>query len=145
MRRANLRSMELDESLDLGAYRWKAARLGSALGAERIGARLYELPDGARTFPYHFHRAIEEWLVVVSGMPTLRDPDGERVLRGGDVVCFPTGPEGAHQVIGPGTVLILSANRDLEVCEYPDSGKVGLSSPRMLFRVSDSVDYWEGE
>ena len=29
-------------------------------------------------------------------------PDGERELRRGDVVCFPPGPEGAHQVRGPG-------------------------------------------
>ena len=39
---------------------------------------------------------------MLDGTPTLRDPDGERVLRRGDVVCFPTGPEGAHQVRGPG-------------------------------------------
>ena len=35
---------------------------------------------------------------MLSGSPTLRGPDGERVLRAGDVVCFPVGPDGAHQV-----------------------------------------------
>jgi uncharacterized cupin superfamily protein len=34
----------------------------------------------------------------VSGRPTLRTPDGERELREGDLVVFPEGPDGAHQV-----------------------------------------------
>lgn len=110
-----------------------------------MGATLYELPDGERTYPFHFHHAIEEWLVVISGTPTLRDPGGERVLRAGDVVCFATGADGAHQVRGPGTVLIISASASLEVSEYPDSGKVGVSHPRKVFRLEDAVDYWEGE
>ena len=46
---------------------------------------------------------------------------------------------------GPGTVLILSAQRALETIEYPDSGKVGSSPPRKIFRIADAVDYWEGE
>jgi uncharacterized cupin superfamily protein len=119
--------------------------LGRQLGAEKIGASLYELPDGERTFPYHHHNGIEEWLVVVAGTPTLRGPDGERVLRRGDVVCFPVGPAGAHQVRGPGTVLMLSASRAPETVEYPDSGKVGARPPGKVFRVADAVDYWEGE
>ena len=70
-------------------------------GAQQIGGCVYELADGERTYPYHFHHGMEEWLVVLSGSPTLRDPDGERVLRPGDVVCFPVGPEGGHQVTRP--------------------------------------------
>ena len=42
--------------------------------------------------------AIEEWLLVLAGTPTLRDPDGEHELEPGDLVCFPEGPEGAHKV-----------------------------------------------
>ena len=79
-----------------------ARRSGRRSAATQIGASLYELPDGERTYPYHFHNAMEEWLVVLDGTPTLREPDGERVLRRGDVVCFPTGPEGAHQVTRAG-------------------------------------------
>ena len=145
MRRINVFSPEFDHSSEREGYSWRAVRVGKVLGAERIGASLYELPDGERTYPYHFHHGMEEWLLVVAGTPVLRGPDGERELRAGDVVCFATGPEGAHQVRGPGTVLILSASRMLEVIEYPDSGKVGVSPPRKVFRLDDSVDYWEGE
>ena len=79
-------------------------------GRSASAAALYELAAGERTYPYHFHHGMEEWLLVLAGSPTLRGPDGERVLRAGDVVCFPPGPDGAHQVAGPGTVLLLSAD-----------------------------------
>ncbi len=145
MRRTNVFAPEFDHSSERDGYRWRAARVGRAIGGKQIGASLYELPDGERSYPFHFHHAIEEWLVVVAGTPRLRDADGERELRAGDVVCFPTGPEGVHQVSGPGTVLIVSASASLEVSEYPDSGKVGVSHPRKLFRIADAVEYWDGE
>ena len=66
---------------------------------------------------------------MVAGTPSLRGPDGERALREGDVVCFPAGPAGAHQVIGPGTVLMLAANAPFDTIEYPDSGKIMCARP----------------
>jgi uncharacterized cupin superfamily protein len=145
VRHVNLFSPDFDHSSEREGYRWRGARIGKQLGAERIGASLYELADGERTFPYHVHHGMEEWLVVVAGSPVLRSSGGERTLREGDVVCFPAGPEGAHQVRGPGTVLILSANRVPETVEYVDSGKIGVVPPGKIFRAGDAVDYWEGE
>ena len=145
MRRTNVFRPEFDHASERDGYRWRGAKAGKAIEGSQIGASVYELPEGERTYPYHFHNAMEEWLVVLDGTPTLRDPDGERVLRRGDVVCFPTGPAGAHQVRGPGTVMILSANRSLEVNEYPDSGKIAARPGGGVFRKSDAVDYWEGE
>jgi uncharacterized cupin superfamily protein len=145
VRRVNLLAPELDHGSERDGYRWRAAQVGKALGSERIGATLYELPAGEKTFPYHFHHGKEEWLIVVSGAPVLRGPEGERELRAGDVVCFPTGPEGGHQVRGPGTVLLVSANREPETITYPESGKVGARPPGKIWRLDDAVDYWEGE
>ncbi len=145
MCRVNLHRPEYEHSSERKGYRWRTARIGARIGAERIGGSLYELGDGERTFPYHLHHGMEEWLVVVDGSPTVRTPDGERVLRRGDVLCFPPGPAGAHQVRGPGVVLLLSANTAPETVEYLDSGKVGARPPGKMFRVGDAVDYWEGE
>jgi uncharacterized cupin superfamily protein len=143
--RPNIFSPEFDYTSEREGYRWRSARVGAAAGGSQIGGTVYELPQGEKTWPYHLHHGTEEWLVVLSGSPTLRGPDGERTLKRGDVVCFPTGPEGAHQVTGPGSVLILSATCSPESLEYPDSGKVGVRPPRMMFRAADDVDYWEGE
>ena len=145
MSAVNLFSPEFDSSSDREGYRWRGAGIGRALGAEQIGGTVYELPEGERTFPFHFHHGIEEWLIVLAGTPVLRDRDGERELRRGDVVCFPIGPDGVHQVRGPGTVLIVSTGRLPASTEYPDSGKVGVTPPRKIFRLADATDYWEGE
>jgi uncharacterized cupin superfamily protein len=145
MRRTNIFSPSFDHSSERDGYRWRSARVGHAIGSKLMGARLYELADGEKSHPFHFHHAIEEWLLVVAGSPVLRGADGERVLRPGDVACFPTGVEGAHQVRGPGTVLIVSASRSLEAIEYPDSGKIGVRPPGKVFRLADAADYWEGE
>jgi uncharacterized cupin superfamily protein len=59
---------------------------------------VYDLPPGQAIYPYHFHWGGEEWLVAVSGTPTVRTPNGQRTLEPGDVVCFLVGPEGAHRV-----------------------------------------------
>jgi len=126
-------------------FRWRGSTLAKLLPLKRIGGSLYDLGEGERTVPYHFHHGMEEWLIVLEGMPTLRASGYERELRAGDVVCFPAGPEGAHQVRGPGVVLLLSANRSPEVVEYVDSGKVGARPPGKIFRAADEVDYWEGE
>jgi uncharacterized cupin superfamily protein len=143
--RVNVLSPEFERTSDRDGYRWRSAQIGKALGAAQIGATLYELAAGERTYPYHFHNGIEEWLIVLEGTPVLRDPDGEQPLRRGDVVCFPLGPDGAHQVRGPGTVLIVSTGRLPETTMYPDSGKVGVKPPGKVFRLSDATDYWEGE
>jgi uncharacterized cupin superfamily protein len=145
VRRVNLLAPELDLSSQRDGYRWRGAGVGRALGADEIGACLYELDDGQRSHPYHFHHAMEEWLIVIAGSPTLRAPSGERVLTEGDVICFPAGPEGGHQVTGPGTVLIVSDNRASELVEYPDSGKLGVSPPGKIFRLADAVDLWDDE
>ena len=64
-----------------------------------LGASLYELAPGQRTFPYHYELGNDELLLVVDGTPTLRDVSGERELRVGDCVLFPSGPDGAHEII----------------------------------------------
>jgi len=151
MRRFNLLGDELEREQAREGFRWRATSLADALGGSRIGASLYELGEGQQSFPYHFHHGVEEWLLVVDGAPVLRSPAGERTLRRGDVVCFASGPAGAHAVRGPGRVLILSANREPSISAYPDSDKLGTrpgsrDDPDWLnFRRTDAVDYWDGE
>ncbi len=145
MRKFNILAAELDLTSVRDGYRSRSARIGPVVGAEQIGASLYELGDGQRSFPYHFHHGMEEWLLVVSGSPVVRTPDGERVLREGDILCFPVGAAGGHQVTGPGTVLIISDKPALDVAEYPDSGKVALRPPGLILRTADTAGYWDGE
>ena len=112
-----------------------------------------ELGPGDRLWPYHVHHANEEWLVVLGGEPTLRSPEGEHELKEGDVVCFPRGKDGAHQVSNrtdsPIRVLMLSTLIAPDVVEYIHSGKIGARSVAgeriLLSRPGPELDYWDGE
>ncbi len=145
----NLGAVELGPEHDREGWRARSFRVGEALGASRIGGSIYELAAGERTFPYHYHHGVEEWLIVIDGTPSVRTPAGTREFRLGDVLCFPPGAEGAHDVTGPGKVLILSTGTSPSIAVYPDSGKVGTRpadpADRLDFRRADAVDYWDGE
>ena len=155
---ANLFEPEFDAEQDRPGFRWRRARLGRQAGAERLGASLFELPPGEASFPLHYHLANEELLIVVEGTPTLRTGDEERQLERGEVVSFPTGARGAHQLINrsdePVRFVIVSQMVAPEVLVSPDTGKVGAREAppggepgklAMHFRAEDAVDYFEGE
>jgi len=149
----NLGADEWDRVEEREGWRSKDAWVGGRLGAELLGGSLYELAPGDRLWPYHLHHANEEWAIVVRGQPTLRSPDGEQTLVEGDVVVFPRGKTGAHQLTNrtdaPIRVLMLSSMLRPDVVEYPDSGKVGarsLGGERILMsRPGPILDYWDGE
>lgn len=147
----NLFGDEWEGGRDRPGWQWKRLPVGDKLGAEKIGASLYELAPGQRTFPYHWHQVEEEWLIVLRGAPTLRDPSGERRLAPGDCVLFKRGPEGAHTIRNdtaePVRLLMLSSDAEAEIAFYPDSGKVGIFGEglRKLLREDAEVDYFEGE
>ena len=68
-------------------FRRHSVRVGATLGAERSGLSVYELPPGQAVSPYHYEEPEEEWLLVVSGTPTLRHPDGEEQLAPWDIAA----------------------------------------------------------
>ncbi len=59
--------------------------------------RLFELPQGQTLCPYHYEY-VEEWLLVMVGEVQVRTPAGVAPARAGDLVCFPTGAAGAHNI-----------------------------------------------
>ena len=157
MRKTNLSKLELayDET-DPEGYRAGMARFGPSIEAKRLGMSLYELPPGQSICPYHYEYPDEEWLIVLSGQPTLRRPSGEEELEPDDVVCFPEGPEGAHKVTNNTEdtvrVLMVSTKSEPSVAVYPDSDKIGVwpvpgggPDQVMLRRPDGSVDYYDGE
>jgi uncharacterized cupin superfamily protein len=134
------------EEIDRDGFRCFDLPLQPLLGSELFGCSLYEIPPGEQLWPYHYHLGNEEWLVAVSGAPTLRTPEGERGLAPGDVVAFPDAEAGAHTLYNrtdaSARVAIFSTLRAGSVV-YPDSGKVGAGG--RYFRIADAVDYWDGE
>lgn len=149
---------EFDAPVERDGFRHRRAQLGRQAGAEHLGLSLYELEPGSAPFPLHYHLDNEELLIVVAGEPSLRTPDGERRLAEGEVVSFPVGEAGAHQVVNRGTepvrVLILSEMNAPEVVFRPESGKIsvfgrppggsGEGIHDVYFR-RDATGFWDGE
>lgn len=152
----NLSDADFDEPREAEGFRARRARIGRQLGSEKLGASYWELPPGQAAYPYHWHMTEEELLVVTDGTPSLRTPDGWRDLEAGEVVAFQRGEEGGHQLMNrtDDTVrfLAFSTQPGPDIVMYPDSGKVGAFERRPeggglyeLFRLEDTVDYYEGE
>jgi uncharacterized cupin superfamily protein len=151
----NVYEPEFDEPREHPGFTCRRARIGRQAGTRDLGASLWDIPPGEAAYPYHYHLAEEELIVVMSGRLRLRTPDGWRSLRAGDAISFPVGERGAHQVVNegdePARLLALSTQRP-DVVVYPDSGKLGAferipegGGLYKLFRLEDAVDYWEGE
>ena len=129
------------------------ARLGPSLDAKQLGTTVYEIPPGEAVCPYHYEYAEEEWLLVLEGKPSVRDPGGTHELEPMDLVIFPTGPEGAHQIRNDSEssarVLMYSTVMHPAATVYPDSDKIavwtGNKADDLIVRRSSGVDYYDGE
>jgi uncharacterized cupin superfamily protein len=154
MRRINLAELEPGEARPApDGFRSSNRRLGSELGASATGASVYDLDPGQAVCPYHYEHGEEEWVLVVAGTPSVRTPAGTEQLEPFDLVFFPTGPEGAHQVRNdsqePARVLMWSNVVFPTSTVYPDSDKVGVYTRErdddLIVPRSAGVDYFEGE
>ena len=154
MRRVNISNPTFEyDPEDPAGFRAGMFRFGSSLGAKHTGTTVYELPPGESVCPYHYEYGEEEWLLVLAGRPSVRDPEGTEQLEPFDVVFFPTGPGGAHQIRNDtdetarvlmwGMVVIPTATA------YPDSDKVavwtGDKAEDLIVRRSSGVEYYDGE
>jgi uncharacterized cupin superfamily protein len=152
----NLYRPDFDEPRRHPGFNCDRARLGRQAGCARLGASVWSIPAGEAAYPYHFHLGEEELLCVLSGRPSLRTSAGWRDLAEGEVVAFPVGEQGAHQIVnrtdGEVRLLAISTGGAPDIVLYPESGKVGAferlpegGGLYALFRAGDAVDYWEGE
>jgi uncharacterized cupin superfamily protein len=138
---------------DPEGFRSGMFRFGPEVGAQQTGASVYELPPGQAVCPYHYEYGEEEWALVVAGRPSLRTPEGTERLEPWDVVFFPKGPTGAHQIRNEtaDTVRILMWSTVVypTASAYPDSDKVGLwtgdKAENLMVERSSKVDYFHGE
>jgi uncharacterized cupin superfamily protein len=156
LRVPNINDPVFDEPREQPGFRSLRARLSRQVECERLGLSLWELPPGEAAYPYHYHLAEEELLLVLDGRPSLRTPHGWRDLQQGEVVAFLRGEHGAHQLVNhtENTVRLLafSTSGEPDIVIRPDSETLGAyerlpqgSGLRAVFRMGDTVDYYDGE
>ncbi|HTV79888.1 MAG TPA: cupin domain-containing protein [Steroidobacteraceae bacterium] len=148
----NLDELKLEPFTRGEKFASAAVRIGPLIGARDLGYSYDIVPPGKRSCPFHSHYGEEEMFFIVKGNGLLRYGAETRKIRSGDLICCPTGgPETAHQIINDSDAdlayLSISTRRPVEVCEYPDSRKIGAYGERMshMTRSGDHLDYWTGE
>ena len=156
MTKPSIRTPDFDEPRreKEGFYALRA-RLGRQAGSVKTGLSLFELPPGQAAYPYHWHAAEEEILVVLTGTPSLRTPKGWREMEEGEVICFPVGETGAHQIVNrtDSDIRFLAfSNQQPDIVFRPDSETITVAERnpdgtgfRDHFRLGDAVSYLEGE
>jgi uncharacterized cupin superfamily protein len=158
MAEVNVYGDEWSDGTEEPGFRNRERPLAEALGGQKLGGTIYLIEPDQRICPYHWHFGEEEWILVLEGAVSVRTPEGERALTRGDVLAFPTGPAGAHDVRctgpEPARVLMVSTISDPEICVYPDSAKVGACAgftrtdgarTRILNREAANLQYFDGE
>ena len=77
------------------AGRW-VRRLAPVTGLSEMGASHVTLKPGAWSSQRHWHGAVDEFLVMLSGEAVLVEDESETLLRGGDIAAWPKGIANGH-------------------------------------------------
>lgn len=131
-------------------YCWQTSpNLSELSQAKVLQFDIRSLDPGKFSFPYHSHRNSEEMFVILSGSAMLRTPDGFSEVSEGDIVFFEMGSGGAHQLYNhtdkPSRYLDIRTDLGLDVCDYPDSGKINILPYREIYKSDTRVEYTHGE
>jgi uncharacterized cupin superfamily protein len=126
--------------------------LTERMGLTTLGINVTRVAPGKTAYPFHSHRCNDELFYILGGDGELRLGSERHAVKAGDVIGCPIGgPETAHQLINTGSepllYLSISSNLDPDICEYPDSKKIGVWAGEfmVLTRSDTPVDYWDGE
>lgn len=114
---------------------------------------IYEIPPLKANYPYHYHTCNTEVFYIISGEGILESPEGERVIKPGDVIYCPPTAEAAHLLRNTSTseklcYIEFDTNQMPDLVHYPRTHKVGMmlaEEDNLFFKEADRVAYYEGE
>lgn len=106
------------------AGRWYR-RLAPVGGLTRMGASHVTLKPGAFSSQRHWHREVDELLVMLAGVAVLIEDGGETLVRPGDVLAWPAGAPNGHRLHNRSDcdcvfVAISAGDADADSGVYPD-------------------------
>ncbi len=143
------------------SYESDDARIGQIMGLTKLGAAYSSVPPGKTACPFHVHHGEDEMFIILTGKGEYRFGDTKHQVKAGDVLGAPVGgPEYAHQLWNTGeeplVYIAISSKADIDVCEYPDSGKFAVMSGRgqprressefgFIGRQKTGLDYFDGD
>lgn len=123
-------------------------RLGDAGGLTQFGVNLVTLEPGALSSLRHWHRAEDEFVMILSGECVMVTDAGETPMRAGDCAAFPANSPDGHHFINrssaPMTFLVAGSKSRHEVATYSDVDMVvEIKDGAARFTHKDGTD-WTG-
>ncbi|MCL2610454.1 MAG: cupin domain-containing protein [Defluviitaleaceae bacterium] len=110
---------------------------------DKCFANFIEIPPGKYAYSYHYHEHTEEVFYILSGEGSLRTYEGEKIVKAGDMCCFPTGEKGAHLLRNISKTEVLkfidfgAYGSHTEIVTYPDTNQYLLIGPHIGFKKID--------
>lgn len=125
-------------------------RLGQAGGLTQFGVNIVILAPGAMSSLRHWHRAEDEFVMVLEGTCTLVDDAGKHEMGPGDCAAFPAGEENGHHFINEtgaeARFLVVGTKAEHEVATYSDIDlRVEIEGGTATFTLKDGTPYVEPE
>ncbi|HVS28862.1 MAG TPA: cupin domain-containing protein [Solirubrobacteraceae bacterium] len=136
------------ERLEHGRVARTRRKLSEKARSRQSGLQHVTVEPGRWGTPPHCHSAEEELFFVLDGDGVVALGDEEHPVRRGSVVSRPAGTGVAHafRAGDAGLVYLAYGTREPnDICWYPRSRKVALRGLGVIFRVSEPLDYWDGE
>ncbi|MBV8096601.1 MAG: cupin domain-containing protein [Acetobacteraceae bacterium] len=139
-----------EEALEHGnSWRNYRKRLTPTMPREgHLGVNLCRVPAGTSACPCHTHQLEDEVFFVISGRGVFRYGEQVMEIKPGDCISCPAGTGIGHQLANPFeddlTYLAIGMNDPNEVCTYPDSGRVSISSLGWAGFLQPAA-YYEGQ
>lgn len=149
------------EKKEQSGFSYERKSMTQATQKGKLGASIYRLMPNQKAFPFHFHYGNDEAVYVLEGKGIIRTNHRNEPISKGDYIFFPSGAEGAHQIINDSDeqliYLCFSTMIEPDIIEYLDSNKIGVlagSPPGGLkgegklaafYRKENNVNYYDGE
>jgi uncharacterized cupin superfamily protein len=114
---------------------------------------VYEIPPMKANYPYHYHITNTEVFYIISGQGILRTPNGDRVIKPGDIIVCPPAENGAHKIINNSQTESLKyidfdTTNSPDIIKYPDSDKTGIfihNQSGTFYKNDYNTNYYDGE
>jgi uncharacterized cupin superfamily protein len=136
------------ELMNQEKYKSNFKEMSIDFGAKKLGFHIRSMDPKTFTYPYHWHTAEEEVIIIIEGEATVRCNNQFRIVKPGDFIFYNTGPENVHQMYNHTDKIckfLALSNMDEvnDQCFYPDSKKQ--TSKEGILQDGKIVEYFKDE
>lgn len=122
------------ETIEQNGNKFTIKPVISAKEGRQYAINFVEVEPENYAYSYHWHEMNEEAFYIISGNGVVKIADGEVNVKSGDVITFPTGPNGAHVIRNASATekliyIDFDTNNKAEIVHLLDANKIMAMGP----------------